>query len=118
MKQLPDIKFRLISGFSIAGLLFAAVFLLPDAGIPVVLALLGVVLSLEFYKLDPTRLIVICDDISLDPVLAYSGERPSQRFMRYAMAIPKEAAMSTTERTFPLENGTMRLLGSASRMCP
>lgn len=52
MKQLPDIKFRLISGFSIAGLLFAAVFLLPDAGIPVVLALLGVVLSLEFYKLE------------------------------------------------------------------
>ena len=52
MKQLPDIKFRLISGFSIAGLLFAAVFLLPDAGIPVILTLLGIALSLEFYKLE------------------------------------------------------------------
>jgi phosphatidate cytidylyltransferase len=49
--KLPNIKHRLISGFSIAGALFAAFFFLPDAGIPFVLAALAAVMSLEFYRM-------------------------------------------------------------------
>ena len=49
--NLPAIKHRLISGFSIAGALFAAFFFLPDAGIPFVLAALAAVMALEFYHL-------------------------------------------------------------------
>ena len=49
--NLPGIKHRLISGFSIAGLLFAAFFTLPDAGVPFVLAALAGMLALEFYQL-------------------------------------------------------------------
>ncbi len=49
--SLPAIKHRLISGFSIAGVLFAAFFFLPDAGIPFVLAALVALMSLEFYQL-------------------------------------------------------------------
>ena len=48
---LPNIKHRLISGFSIAGVLFAAFFFLPDPGIPYVVAALVAVISLEFYQL-------------------------------------------------------------------
>ncbi len=48
---LPAIKHRLISGFSIAGVLFAAFFFLPDAGIPFVLAALAALMALEFYQL-------------------------------------------------------------------
>ncbi len=48
---LPAIKHRLISGFSIAGVLFAAFFFLPDAGIPFVLAALAALMTLEFYQL-------------------------------------------------------------------
>lgn len=49
--NLPGIKHRLISGFSIAALLFTAFFFLPDAGIPFVLAALAGLLALEFYQL-------------------------------------------------------------------
>ncbi len=49
--NLPAIKHRLISGFSIAGALFAAFFFLPDAGIPFVLAALAAVMALEFYQM-------------------------------------------------------------------
>ncbi|MGD9611621.1 MAG: phosphatidate cytidylyltransferase [Kiritimatiellia bacterium] len=49
--NLPSIKHRLISGFSIAGALFAAFFFLPDVGIPFVLAALAAVMALEFYHL-------------------------------------------------------------------
>lgn len=49
--NLPGIKHRLISGFSIAALLFAAFFYLPDAGVPFVLAALAGLLALEFYQL-------------------------------------------------------------------
>ena len=49
--SLPAIKHRLISGFSIAGVLFAAFFFLPDAGIPFVLAALAALMALEFYQL-------------------------------------------------------------------
>lgn len=49
--KLPEIKHRLISGFSIAALLFSAFFFLPDAGIPFVLAALAAILALEFYQL-------------------------------------------------------------------
>jgi len=49
--NLPGIKHRLISGFSIAALLFTAFFFLPDAGIPFVLAGLAAIISLEFYQL-------------------------------------------------------------------
>ena len=49
--NLPGIKHRLISGFSIAALLFTAFFFLPDAGVPFVLAALAGMLALEFYQL-------------------------------------------------------------------
>lgn len=49
--NLPGIKHRLISGFSIAGALFAAFFFMPDAGIPFVLAAIVAVMALEFYQL-------------------------------------------------------------------
>lgn len=49
--KLPEIKHRLISGFSIAALLFSAFFFLPDAGIPFVLAALAAIMALEFYQL-------------------------------------------------------------------
>ena len=49
--NLPGIKHRLISGFSIAGVLFSAFFFMPDAGIPFVLAALAAVMALEFYHL-------------------------------------------------------------------
>ena len=49
--NLPAIKHRLISGFSIAGALFAAFFFLPDAGIPFVLAALAAIMALEFYQM-------------------------------------------------------------------
>ena len=46
--SLPAIKHRLLSGFSIAGVLFAAFFYMPDGGIPFVLAALAAVMALEF----------------------------------------------------------------------
>ena len=49
--NLPAIKHRLISGFSIAGVLFAAFFFMPDAGIPFVLAALAAIMALEFYQM-------------------------------------------------------------------
>ena len=49
--NLPGIKHRLISGFSIAALLFTAFFYLPDAGVPFVLVALAGLLALEFYQL-------------------------------------------------------------------
>lgn len=51
MSKLPNIKYRLLSGFGIAGLLFTAFFLMPDVGLPFLLAALAVVLSLEFYRM-------------------------------------------------------------------
>ena len=44
--NLPGIKHRLISGFSIAGALFAAFFFLPDAGAPFVVAAIAALLAL------------------------------------------------------------------------
>lgn len=52
--SLPAIKHRLISGFSIAGVLFAAFFFMPDAGIPFVLAALAAIMALEFYQMMST----------------------------------------------------------------
>lgn len=49
--SLPAIKHRLISGFSIAGALFAAFFYMPDGGIPFVLAALAAIMALEFYQM-------------------------------------------------------------------
>ncbi len=49
--SLPAIKHRLLSGFSIAGVLFAAFFFMPDAGIPFVLAALAAIMALEFYQM-------------------------------------------------------------------
>ena len=49
--SLPAIKHRLISGFSIGGLLLAAFFFLPDAAAPFVLAALAVIMALEFYQM-------------------------------------------------------------------
>ena len=49
--NLPAIKHRLISGFSIAGALFAAFFLMPDAAAPVLLAGLAGIMALEFYRM-------------------------------------------------------------------
>ena len=49
--SLPAIKHRLLSGFSIAGVLFAAFFYMPDGGIPFVLAALAAVMALEFYQM-------------------------------------------------------------------
>lgn len=49
--NLPGIKHRLISGFSIAGVLFALLFLLPDIGVPFLLAALTAVIALEFYQM-------------------------------------------------------------------
>jgi phosphatidate cytidylyltransferase len=49
--NLPGIKHRLISGLSIAVLLFSAFFWLPDAGVPFVLAALAAIMALEFYQL-------------------------------------------------------------------
>ena len=49
--NLPEIKPRLISGFSIAGLLFAAFLLLPDAVAPFILGALAAVIALEFYRM-------------------------------------------------------------------
>ncbi|MDR0994475.1 MAG: phosphatidate cytidylyltransferase [Verrucomicrobiota bacterium] len=47
----PAIKRRLISGFSIAAVLFTLFFLMPDIGIPFVLAALAVVIAQEFYNM-------------------------------------------------------------------
>ena len=49
--SLPAIKHRLLSGFSIAGVLFAAFFYMPDGGIPFVLAALAAIMALEFYQM-------------------------------------------------------------------
>jgi phosphatidate cytidylyltransferase len=49
--NLPGIKHRLISGFSIAALLFSAFFFLPDAAAPYVLAVLAAIMALEFYQM-------------------------------------------------------------------
>jgi phosphatidate cytidylyltransferase len=49
--NLPGIKHRLISGFSIAVVLFAALFFMPDRALPFVLAAIGAIISLEFYQL-------------------------------------------------------------------
>jgi len=49
--NLPGIKHRLISGFSIAGVLFALLFFMPDFGIPFMLSAIVAVLALEFYQL-------------------------------------------------------------------
>ena len=49
--NLPGIKHRLISGFSILALLFSAFFYMPDAGMPFVLAALAAIMALEFYQL-------------------------------------------------------------------
>ena len=49
--SLPSIKHRLASGLTIAGVLFAAFFFMPDAGAPFVLAALAALLALEFYQL-------------------------------------------------------------------
>lgn len=49
--NLPGIKHRLISGFSIAGLLFAAFFFLPDWAAPFILAALAAVIALEFFRM-------------------------------------------------------------------
>ena len=49
--NLPGIKHRLISGFSIAGALFAAFFYLPDGGVPVALAAIAAIMSVEFYRM-------------------------------------------------------------------
>ena len=49
--SLPAIKHRLISGFSIAGLLLAAFFFLPDAAAPFILAALAGIIALEFYQM-------------------------------------------------------------------
>lgn len=51
MSKLPSIKRRLVSGISIAIALFAAFFLLPDAFLPLVLAAIAALLSLEFYQI-------------------------------------------------------------------
>lgn len=48
---LPSIKHRLLSGFSIAGVLGAAFFFLPDVCAPFILAALGAVMALEFYQM-------------------------------------------------------------------
>ncbi len=49
--SLPNIKNRVISGVSMAVVLFCVFFLMPDAGLPFVLAALAAVISLEFYKM-------------------------------------------------------------------
>jgi len=49
--SLPNIRHRLLSGFTIAGVLFAAFFFLPDAGAPFLLAALSAMIALEFYQL-------------------------------------------------------------------
>ena len=49
--NLPAIKHRLLSGFSIAGVLFAVFFLMPDVAAPFILAALSAVIALEFYQL-------------------------------------------------------------------
>ena len=51
MSRLPSIGHRLVSGFSLAGALFAAFFFLPDAFMPAVLAGLGGLLAWEFFGL-------------------------------------------------------------------
>lgn len=51
MSKLPSIKHRLISGISIAIALFAAFFFLPDAFLPLLLAAIGALLTLEFYQI-------------------------------------------------------------------
>ena len=51
MSKLPSIKNRLVSGISIAVALFAAFFFLPDAFLPLVLAAIAALLSLEFYQI-------------------------------------------------------------------
>lgn len=49
--NLPAIKHRLLSGFSIAGALFAAFFFMPDVVAPFVLAALAAIMALEFYRM-------------------------------------------------------------------
>ncbi|NLG34684.1 MAG: CDP-archaeol synthase [Lentisphaerae bacterium] len=49
--NLPAIKHRLISGFSIAAVLFSVFFLMPDAAAPFILSALAAVMALEFYRM-------------------------------------------------------------------
>lgn len=49
--NLPAIKHRLVSGFSIAAVLFTVFFLMPDVAAPFILAALAAVMALEFYRL-------------------------------------------------------------------
>ena len=49
--KLPNIRRRLLSGFSIGGLLFAAFFLLPDLGAPFILGALAAIMAMEFYQM-------------------------------------------------------------------
>ena len=45
------IAHRLISGISMAVLLFTALFCLPDIGVPFILAALAAIMALEFYQM-------------------------------------------------------------------
>lgn len=49
--NLPGIKHRLISGFSIAAVLFSAFFFLPDIAAPFIVAGLAAIMALEFYRM-------------------------------------------------------------------
>lgn len=49
--RFPGITHRLVSGISLALLLFAAFFFLPELGVPVVLAALAAIIALEFYQM-------------------------------------------------------------------
>lgn len=49
--NLPAIKHRLLSGFSIAAVLFAAFFYLPDLAAPFILAALAAIMAMEFYRM-------------------------------------------------------------------
>ncbi len=49
--SLPGIAHRLVSGISLAALLFTAIFCLPDIGVPFILAALAAIMALEFYQM-------------------------------------------------------------------
>ena len=49
--SLPSIKHRLLSGFSIAAVLFSVFFLMPDIAAPVILSTLAAIMAFEFYAL-------------------------------------------------------------------
>ena len=71
--NLPALKHRLISGFSIAAVLFSVFFLMPDIAAPFILSALAAIMALEFYRMVSAAGIPNFDRIGLLGCIALIG---------------------------------------------